>query len=186
MCPPSFLSLTEASLCETLQPFFSFFYMTQGSALRLSVSSATWNTHRSLNEPGIKGSSVISLKTPVCKGHPPAQQPSMAPHCLHGKDQTSKLAAGASHTGVWPPPLSCPDPLLWPVTPSVCLSKLLVASVPTSHAFPEVWNAFSFLSPTWLSLALFFSLVSLFKNFLKKKKKEFPLFHPVGLSLRFQ
>ncbi|EDL02768.1 mCG147040 [Mus musculus] len=31
---------------------------------------------------------------PVGKGQPSAQQPSTAPHCLHGKDQTSKLAVG--------------------------------------------------------------------------------------------
>lgn len=38
---PSFLVLTEASLCETLKLCFPLVYMTQGNALRLSVSSTT-------------------------------------------------------------------------------------------------------------------------------------------------
>lgn len=81
-----------------------------------------------MNKPGIKGSSVISLKMPVCKGHPPAQQSSMAPHCLHGKDQTSRLPVRAFYTGVCPPLLSCLNLHADPVTHSVCLSKLLVAA----------------------------------------------------------
>ena len=65
---------------------------------------------------------------PVCKSHPPAQQPSMAPYCLHGKDQTSRLAVRALYTGVWPPLLFCRNLCSDLVTHSVCLSKRLAAA----------------------------------------------------------